>query len=340
MSDPEITIGIMTYDRIEMLKEAVHSVLNQTFNNFKLIIANDFTKEMIDFESLGIEKDSRIKIINHSQNKGEVKNMNFLLHYTNSEWFTWLADDDLMHPDYLHTLYESVSKCDEVVAAYCNYADGPSPKGKYPVELELQPNNVYESKEFIVKYTSKKCNLIGCYGLMKTDVLKTIGGIQLLGNSFGPYSDTLIPILLAEHGKISWINLPLVFLRTHPESPSFESTDFSAFISAEADFLNQLEKVCSTNNLNVIKDISISNMMSWFSKNELCVLSRDSSLSFYMKCVKYFTQQFKVNKNKVPDKYKIKYYLMISKHLTRYIYNNLIRQFYYPLINSLRTESD
>lgn len=77
--DIKITIGITTYDRPEFLKEAVNSVLNQSYKNFELIISNDFIEAPISFSSLGIKSDSRIRIVNQKKNLSEVRNMNFLL---------------------------------------------------------------------------------------------------------------------------------------------------------------------------------------------------------------------------------------------------------------------
>lgn len=331
MENTVITIGIMTYDRVEMLKEAINSVLNQSYEKFKLIIANDFIESPISYETLGIKKDPRIELINHSVNKGEVKNMNFLLHYADTEWFTWLADDDVIHPDYLKKLHDAIIQNNDVVAAYSNFADGPSPEGVYPPKLTSEKSNIYNPKEFISEYTLKKCSLIGCYGLMKTEYLKVIGGISLLGNGFGPYSDTLIPIKLAKYGSIIWVDEPLVFLRTHPESPSHESADFLAFTSAETDFLKGLKEVSSGKNLIEIKDESIFNMMVWFSKNQLCVLSRDNTLNIFMKLKKYLKQQLSFNEKQVISKYKIKYYYIILLHLFRFIVSNTINKSFYRL---------
>ena len=54
------------------------------------------------------------------------------------------------------------------------------------------------STDFLNDYSARKCSLIGCYGVMRADILKKIGGMPYLGNSFCFYSDTLLPILLIE----------------------------------------------------------------------------------------------------------------------------------------------
>ena len=76
---PLITIGLTTYNRPDCLKESVLSVLNQKYKNFRLIIGNDFPESKVTFETLGIDKDSRIDIINFEENIGEIDNLNYLL---------------------------------------------------------------------------------------------------------------------------------------------------------------------------------------------------------------------------------------------------------------------
>lgn len=327
---PPITVGVMTYDRIEFLKETIRSVLSQTFTDFELIIGNDCPSVPVDFKVLGIRKDSRVKIINHLENLGEASNMNYLLHETVTEWFTWIADDDLLHPRYLELLYENIKIANNfsIVGAYSNYSHGTFPGGIFPKEIRSSKNSVYSSADFFLKYTSKKIKLIGCFGLMKTKILKKIGGIPSLGNSFGPYSDTLIPILLMKFGKISWLDQPLLFFRTHPESLSIKSSDFLAYTSAETEFLDQLNKTCSSKNLECVRDIGIFNMLVWFAADEICVLARNSDLNSFAIVKKYIKQQYEVNMKRVPNKYKINYFLIIIYNIYQYLFSMIIRKIF------------
>ena len=112
---PLISIGLSTFDRTRFLKEAVSSVLKQSFQNFELIISNDYIKAPVNFKSLGIKKDVRIKILNQTKNLGELKNLNFMLSMAKGDWFLWLADDDLLHPDFLLTFYNTSKKKNSVV---------------------------------------------------------------------------------------------------------------------------------------------------------------------------------------------------------------------------------
>ena len=108
----KISIGVTTYNRNNLLKRAVKSILNQSYKNYEILIGNDFVKKKINCKSLGFT-DSRIKIYNHQKNLGEVENMNFLLNKSKSKWFTWLADDDFLEKDFLKDLYNNIHKFGE-----------------------------------------------------------------------------------------------------------------------------------------------------------------------------------------------------------------------------------
>lgn len=296
-NDIKITVGVTTYNRPEFLKEAVCSVLQQTYRNFELIISNDYVETPVTIESLGIEGDARIQIVNQDPNLGEIKNMNYLLNNAQGEWFIWLGDDDLIHPEFLMRAYQAIlsNENSNIVGFFTNYRAGNNPDGIFPQQLKGSEERCFDASNFLMGYSSRAISLIGCYGIMRTATLRGVGGIRRLGNSFGPYSDTLVPILLAEQGNICWLNEDMIFLRTHPESLSCKSAEFSAYTTAEEDFLKEIERICSCKAVNIGAEKIIANMVRWFSADEWAVLHRDTSLGKFALFRKYIKYQISVN---------------------------------------------
>ena len=66
MTQPFITIGVTTYNRREMLKECLHSILAQTHVDFEVIVGNDFTSNKLYLDEFGID-DPRFKDLNLTQ---------------------------------------------------------------------------------------------------------------------------------------------------------------------------------------------------------------------------------------------------------------------------------
>ena len=153
---------------------------------------------------------------------------------------------------------------------------------------------------------------------MRKEYLQKIGGMLQLGNSFSPYSDTLVPIMLAEYGNICWINQPLVFLRTHSNSLSCKSADFSAYTSASFAFINHLNDTLKSSNLDHKSMLLFSNMIKWFSADELAVISRDPSLSFFLKLKKFISNQFRIYPIKLSGFSLVKHVFFIFHLLLRF----------------------
>jgi glycosyltransferase involved in cell wall biosynthesis len=316
-----ITIGLITYNRPELLRETVGAVLNQKYSNFELLIGNDCPDVPVTFEMLGIKPDARVKILNYPKNMGEIANMNYLLDISTTEWFTWMADDDACHPQWLSDLFSVVENSDSNISAvYSNYSTGSTIDSEYFNEIAETKPTVFQSNIFIEKYVSRHINLIGCFGLMRTDALKDIGGIPLLGDSFGPYSDTLIPILLSQSGAIGYIDTPLVFLRVHKGSTSASSSDFSAFTTAEKDFLVHLRLVCSMDS-KIDMDSVIYDMSLWFASNEFEVMSRNDNISRVALVLNYIGYNLRVNYLRINKKYWLPY----SKYIITYVLVIIIR---------------
>lgn len=321
---PLVTIGLTTFNRPDLLKESVKSVLNQKYKNFKLIIGNDYPKSKVTFETLGIENDPRIEIINFQKNIGEIKNLNYLLSRAKSDWFTWLADDDIFHESFLELTTSTLKKVNnEVIAIYSNFVYGENLNDDFFHQNLSKNSTQYSPSEFIFKYLSRDFNIVGCYGLMRTHKLKEIGGFPSLGPSQGSYGDTLIPILLSEYGKIIVTDDPLVFVRTHSESYSAWVASLSHYTSAESEFLIKLSMSCDNLMSNSYKNKCIYQMIRWFTENEFAVLFRVppgsdplTILDKFIQLVKLLVYQIKVNYPRI----KIRYWLSHTLHIIKLIF--------------------
>jgi GT2 family glycosyltransferase len=97
---PTVSVLIPTYNRAALLKQAIDSVLAQTFGDFELIISDnastDDTQAIVKSYS-----DNRIIYSRNPRNIGWHGNMKQCLARARGEYLTFLPDDDLMMPDNL-----------------------------------------------------------------------------------------------------------------------------------------------------------------------------------------------------------------------------------------------
>jgi len=261
---PLITVGVTTYDRPQMLQECVASILSQSYSNIEVIIGNDFVDQPVTFESLGIDGDPRVRIVNHPQNIGAFNNNRYVLREAHGDWFTWLADDDLMHPDYLQIAYEVLSKC-EVTSVFANYVAEPDPHSIFPAKLHTVIPEVLSGREFIDQYTSRRIRTVGNSGVFRHELFKHLGNVQasITGGRF--YWDTFMPIFAATFGNVAYVDLNLIFLRTHSSSHSVgPESPIKAYSCAQEDFIAELEKRCKPFLETDEYERQLMNMLKWF----------------------------------------------------------------------------
>ncbi len=298
-----VTICLTTYNRPELLKESVNSVLNQTFSHFELIIANDFISEEISFDSLGIEEDSRVKIINNKYNLGEIDNSNNVLNISQSEWFCFLSDDDLMHPSFLESLFLDIHASSDLVAIYPNFEIGKSPKNFLVKKMKDNVKPTYlSSQKFIKEYFCNDVVLIGVYGLIKTSILKKIGGLVALSQNQNLYSDIALPIMISEYGKIGWINKKLIFNRAHSTSRSM-ADDLENLVQAQNNLFSIVSRVMKNLSMNP-KDLSMCNykMFTSFAATQMFIISRSRN-KFFQSIKRFIVSQNQICFYRIKKKY-------------------------------------
>jgi glycosyltransferase involved in cell wall biosynthesis len=92
---PVISVIIPVYNRFEMAKEAVSSVIGQTYRNFEIIIVDDGSIDMTPVIPTYFRDDERVRYIkiNHSGMPGLVRNMGVKI--SKGKYLAFLDSDDL-----------------------------------------------------------------------------------------------------------------------------------------------------------------------------------------------------------------------------------------------------
>lgn len=102
-------------------KEALDSILAQTYKNFELIIVNDASPEDLDSIVKSYD-DPRIRYYVNEENIGGkdlVAQWNHCLEYAKGDYVILASDDDIYHSEYLEKMNELVEKYPEVNVHRC-----------------------------------------------------------------------------------------------------------------------------------------------------------------------------------------------------------------------------
>lgn len=94
---PVVTIGMPVYNGETFIREALDSLLAQTFTDFELIISDNASTDGTDASCRKYaERDSRIRYIRQAENRGAVANFQFVLDEAVGKYFMWAAADDML----------------------------------------------------------------------------------------------------------------------------------------------------------------------------------------------------------------------------------------------------
>jgi len=98
---PMITTIIPTYRRPQQLKQAIRSVLQQTYPHFQVCVYDNDSGDDTALIITELAKvDPRIKYYCHEENIGAYNNFQFGLEHVETPFFSFLSDDDFLLPDF------------------------------------------------------------------------------------------------------------------------------------------------------------------------------------------------------------------------------------------------
>jgi len=121
-TEPRVSIGLPTYNRLEMLNEAVNSIRRQSFGDFELLISDNCSPDLqVVSACIGwTEGDSRITYIRQATNIGVVGNFVAVLKETNGPLFMWASDDDLWDELFLEKAVQALDADNSISAWMCH----------------------------------------------------------------------------------------------------------------------------------------------------------------------------------------------------------------------------
>lgn len=102
---PKVSVIMPVYNRERYLSQAIESVLNQTYQDFELIVVDDgSTDRSPEIIRKYAERDKRVRCAFHEKNRGVSAARNTALDMAKGEWIAVIDSDDAWHPERLEKL--------------------------------------------------------------------------------------------------------------------------------------------------------------------------------------------------------------------------------------------
>ncbi len=118
---PRVTVGIPTFNRAGLLRQAIQSVLCQTFQDFEIVVSDDCSID--DTEAVVASfHDPRIRYHRTTTNLRPPRNWNECVRFAQGEFFALLPDDDVYCPQFLETMLAALGDHSDVAFAQCGYS--------------------------------------------------------------------------------------------------------------------------------------------------------------------------------------------------------------------------
>ena len=209
---PAVSVGVPVYNGERYLREALDSLLAQTFTNFEIVIAdNASTDGTATICSEYAARDGRIRYVRNRTNIGLVGNFRRVFELSRAPYFKWATYDDRSAPELLERAVEVLDRDPSVVLAFGRTviidADGVV-IGRHPHD-GLRLDSVHPHvrfNELIRVY--HWC--VQQFGVIRSDSLRRT---SLYGNY--PQSDRAFLAELAMHGRFHEIPEDLFHFRDH-----------------------------------------------------------------------------------------------------------------------------
>jgi len=180
---PFFTVAIPVYNRLEFTKQAIESVLNQTFKDFELLIVDDCSSENEVWGYMKNIKDIRVRAYRNEKNLGIVPNWRRCIELASGKWFRFLLNDDLLFKDALEVTEELIRNFPEnkvIVTSGKDFQDLSEVVNFLEIGKQKRnlPENILKDMSEIIKKRKKFIQtwaMPNAYTLLAEDLKELIG---------------------------------------------------------------------------------------------------------------------------------------------------------------------
>lgn len=273
----KFSIILPVYNVSAYIREAIKSVLNQTYSDFELIIVNDGSNDGSDIIANEIAKvDDRIIIVNQ-KNMGLSKARNSGIQSASGEYIIFMDSDDVLNSIMLSTIDKEIIEehAETLMIGYQYFNEDKYFAGK------TIATGVYNSKEILHFILNRKLeNYVWQFAIKKSLISN-----QLFFKNGVFFEDIdWTPRLLTYVNNIHYINLPLYLYRNRRNSIT-HSLNQKKLIDLDL-VLNSMLETVNNNFPNEVKNFMIwrkpldltiyfnYSLLGWKSENEKNILRK------------------------------------------------------------------
>lgn len=216
-----VSVIMPAYNCANYVNQAIDSILNQSYQNFELLVADDGSKDDTKLK-IDLYSDSRIKTFHNSINQGYLVASNLLMEKALGEYIMFQDADDFCALNRIEILLNKFQADERLYAVGSNVitVDETGKKLKqsaFPLKHE----------EIIDHFCKYRNPIVGSALMFKREILKTIGFYNLYFNRIG-LEDYYWYSLIIQKYKVENVNNALYYYRANPSSVSNQNVSFKS----------------------------------------------------------------------------------------------------------------
>lgn len=188
-----------------MLKEAIRSVLNQTFHDYEILVIDDYSTDHTE-DAVGSFSDNRIIYLMNDRGAGGAGTRNAGIFRARGKWVAFLDDDDIWLPRKLSMLHAKILTADRNTGFIYTGA------ASYDFEKKSELRSRIPKREGWLQNDLLHKNHIGTFSAVaiRTDLLLKVGGLD---EGFTALQDRELYTRVARLTKITCIKKKLSYIR-------------------------------------------------------------------------------------------------------------------------------
>lgn len=224
----------------EHVKECVHSILQQSYRGFNLLILENFSTDGT-FEWLQSLNDERIEIIPADRPLSLEDNWSRISEIKRNEFLTIIGHDDLLDPDYLEVMSALIKKHPEATLyqTHFRFIDA---SGNF-LRHCLPMGEVQQVHEFVGNLFMMTLDSMGSGYMMRSTDFDAVGGFSRYHNLI--FGDSELWVRLTAQGYLATEHAECFSYREH--SSASAGTGVTQYQSSLFKFLLFLDKEAQTN---------------------------------------------------------------------------------------------
>lgn len=227
---PKVSIGMPVYNAEPYLREAIDSLLAQTYSDFEVVISDNASTDQTEAICRDYAKrEPRISYVRQRKNLGATGNFNHVFGLARGTYFKWASYDDLCEPEFIARCVEVLDARPEIVWVHSASAkinangdvlDSTAPEAEgigHTSEAGL-PRRFHDSSSPHLRFQGVLLGTNWCvdsYGLIRSDALRAT---QLLPACYG--SEKVLMGALSLAGCYHEIPDTLFYQRVHAAASS------------------------------------------------------------------------------------------------------------------------